>query len=121
MSLSSRSLAEARQRTRHLYRYYMRAAVPCVWMYDLHASIPQVRARITQDFRKHEGIEDIAALDILRTRGQQELEETLRVWKQRPHVKAYFDEVEKQPHSTRFSDFMADEGDPALPAASLLK
>ncbi|CAN7943930.1 unnamed protein product [Ixodes hexagonus] len=72
-------------------------------MYDIPVTAEQGRTKLRQEFLKNKHVRDIRAIDLLVIKGQMELVETLKIFKQKSHVMAFFkDTVEPRP-----TDFMS--------------
>ena len=70
--------------------------------YLLDSPVQQVRDKIRDEFEKHGNVQDVKVLDILITKGAQELDETRNVWKQKTHVMRYFTDVHSLPPAQDF-------------------
>ncbi|KAN0065396.1 ndufa6 NADH-ubiquinone oxidoreductase subunit [Thecaphora frezii] len=90
----SRSLDEARKRSAALYRAYYRGAPEICALYSLDVPPPVLRAKIRTLFEKNRHIKDVAVLDVLLLKAQQDYQETMNVWKQIPHIMKWFAEEE---------------------------
>ncbi|KIJ47297.1 hypothetical protein M422DRAFT_28940 [Sphaerobolus stellatus SS14] len=86
MTRTSSSPQEARTRVIQLYRDWYRAAPEIVAMYGLPVSASLIRQRVREEFERTRYITDVRLVDRLLLRWHQELQETLNVWKQEPHV-----------------------------------
>ena len=68
-------------------------AVPNVCMaYELEAPPAQLREVMRGKFKEHLGVTDAAVVDVLCYKGEQELQETLTMWKTKAHIQRYLDE-----------------------------
>ena len=74
--------------------------------YELGFTVPQVRARISEEFCKNMHTKDVATIDFLVFKGTCELEEIRNQWKTKPHVLSYF-APPKEKKSDLFSNFFA--------------
>lgn len=54
--------------------------------YQLDLTHQEVASAVRQMFRRHTGVTDLGAIDMLVFRGKQELEEVLEVYKTRSHI-----------------------------------
>src|SRR5690349_8982193 len=102
--LVSKSLAEASRRAKGLYKMFLRvpfslpsllprsemfischfaaqAAPLIITRYELGKTVPQVRARITQEFAKHKHLTDPKAIDFLIFKGTTDMLELRQQWK----------------------------------------
>lgn len=57
-----------------------------------------MRDRVREEFYKHKDVKDIRIIDILVTKGRQELQETANLWKNSHNIMRYWrDTVNPQP------------------------
>merc|ERR1711879_332198 len=91
----SPNLVVANKRAVQLFRNTMRSVPRMIVNYELTFSEDQIKARVRELFRKHEGVTDPSVIDMLVYKGQLELEETNMVWKQTPHLMQYFAEPQR--------------------------
>jgi hypothetical protein len=114
----SKSLAEATQKSRLLFRQLMRVCSHSIYFqqakftpflmlstklapqvimnYELGYTVPQVRSRIREEFQKHRALDDPATIDFLVFLGRNELMELQEQWKTRSHVVRYFAPQKKE-------------------------
>ncbi|KAJ9051862.1 ndufa6 NADH-ubiquinone oxidoreductase subunit [Entomophthora muscae] len=85
---ASGSLLNARTRTISLYRKWIRSAPEIPQLYILDFPYSVIRAKIREEFEKNRYVNDLKLIDILIFKGNAELEETMKLWKQvdQPHV-----------------------------------
>ena len=60
-------------------------------MYAVDMTIPQMRAAISQSFRANMDVENSRVVDMLVSKGEMELEETLLLYKTKTHVMRVLD------------------------------
>ncbi|KAF9516656.1 hypothetical protein BS47DRAFT_1327169 [Hydnum rufescens UP504] len=111
---SSTSLAHAKQRSRALYREWYRTAPDVVEMYGLNVPPSLIRARIRERFEHNQHIQDPNVLDILLLKGRQELQETLNVWKQEPHILGVLLADKQRPQQTFMQKFLEGRDEDAI-------
>ncbi|KAG8225506.1 hypothetical protein J437_LFUL005932 [Ladona fulva] len=99
----SADLAEARKRALNLYRAWYRHIPYLLLDFDIPKSIPQCRAKLREEFMKHKHVTDVRVIDMLVIKGQMELKETAKRWKQKGHVMSYF----KDTHEPKPTDFLS--------------
>ncbi|PWY98833.1 putative NADH2 dehydrogenase [Testicularia cyperi] len=90
----SSSLEEARRRSVALYRNFYRSAPEICALYALDVPPSIVRAKIRTKFEQNKNIKDLAVLDLMLLKAQQEYQETMNAWKQIPQVMKWFAEEE---------------------------
>ncbi|KAM7311094.1 NADH-ubiquinone oxidoreductase [Ixodes scapularis] len=101
--LLSLDQGEARRRALNLYKAWYRQMPSIVKMYDIPVTAEQGRTKLRQEFLRNKHVRDIRTIDLLVIKGQMELVETLKIFKQKSHVMAFFkDTVEPKP-----ADFMS--------------
>uniref|UniRef100_A0A2K5M0J1 NADH dehydrogenase [ubiquinone] 1 alpha subcomplex subunit 6 n=1 Tax=Cercocebus atys TaxID=9531 RepID=A0A2K5M0J1_CERAT len=88
----SRDMNEAKRRVRELYRAWCREVPNTVHQFQLDITVKMGRDKVRE-----------MVVDLLVIKGKMELEETIKVWKQRTHVMRFFHETE----APRPKDFLS--------------
>ncbi|XP_078286521.1 NADH dehydrogenase [ubiquinone] 1 alpha subcomplex subunit 6 [Rhinoraja longicauda] len=99
----SRDLREAKRRVRELYRAWYREVPNTIQKFHLDMPAKQGREKVREMFMKNAHVTDPRVIDLLVIKGKLDLEETIKVWKQRTHIMRYFHETE----SPRPADFLS--------------
>ncbi|XP_071984980.1 NADH dehydrogenase [ubiquinone] 1 alpha subcomplex subunit 6 isoform X3 [Engystomops pustulosus] len=97
----SRDLSDAKRRVRELYRAWYREVPNTVHVFQLDITVKQGREMVREKFQKNADVTDPRVIDLLVIKGKMDLEETIKVWKQRTHIMRYFHETES-PQPTEF-------------------
>lgn len=63
-------------------------------LYALDVPPSTLRAKFRTQFEKNKMVKDVAVLDLMLLKGQQEYQETMNGWKQVPHIMKWFAEEE---------------------------
>lgn len=71
--------------------------------YDIPKNESQCRAKLREEFEKNRHVKDVRVIDMLVVKGQMELVETVKRWKQKGHVMNYF----KAPINPKPKDFLS--------------
>merc|ERR1711936_1419972 len=95
--------SEAKRRVLNLYKAWYRQIPYVVKDFRVPISVKQGRDKVRENFMKNAHITDIRAIDMLVIKGQMDLVETAKIWKQRNHVMAYF----KDTHNPKPKDFLS--------------
>ena len=56
--------------------------------------MPQIRSKLRQKFDENAHVRDTKTIDVLLLKGKAELEETMRIWKQKTHIMRWWTEEE---------------------------
>eukprot|EP01115_Flamella_aegyptia_P013071 TRINITY_DN67850_c0_g1_i1.p1 TRINITY_DN67850_c0_g1~~TRINITY_DN67850_c0_g1_i1.p1 ORF type:complete len:145 (-),score=29.76 TRINITY_DN67850_c0_g1_i1:45-452(-) len=88
----SSTFPEARLKVILLYKHCLKAIPQAQSDYELQFTNEEMKKRIRFDFDKHGVVKQKEVLDMLRWKGQMDLNETTRIWKQSPHLVNYFSE-----------------------------
>ena len=84
---------EARRRVLSLYKAWYRQ-IPYIEMeYKIPRSKDQMKAKLREMFDKNKHITDIRVIDMLALKGQMELVEVVKHWKQSCHIMDYWKET----------------------------
>ncbi|XP_043849647.1 NADH dehydrogenase [ubiquinone] 1 alpha subcomplex subunit 6-like [Dromiciops gliroides] len=99
----SRNLNKAKRLARELYRTWYREMPTTVHLFQLDVSVKQGQDKVLEMFMKNAHVTDPHVVNLLVIKGKIELEETIKVWKQRKHVMLFFHETE----APRPKDFLS--------------
>ncbi|KAF0296784.1 NADH dehydrogenase [ubiquinone] 1 alpha subcomplex subunit 6 [Amphibalanus amphitrite] len=108
--LISQNNQEARSRVFGLYKAWYRQIPYIVMDYDIPKSVEQCRAKLREKFEENRHVKDIRVIDALVIKGQQELKETVNIWKQKHHLMSqYFKETQEPKPKDFLSKFLAGQ------------
>uniref|UniRef100_T1JP04 NADH dehydrogenase [ubiquinone] 1 alpha subcomplex subunit 6 n=1 Tax=Strigamia maritima TaxID=126957 RepID=T1JP04_STRMM len=94
---------EARRRVLNLYKAWYRQIPWIVMEHDIPVNVIKCREKLREKFLENQHITDTRTTDMLVIKGQMELVEVTKFWKQRHHVMAYF----KDSQEPRAQDFLS--------------
>ncbi|KAK3607168.1 hypothetical protein CHS0354_004431 [Potamilus streckersoni] len=86
----SANKTEAKRRVLNLYKAWYRHLPYLVKDYNIAVTVPETKAKLRELFLKNKHVSDIRAIDLLVIKGQMDLVETMRIWKQKTHVMMFF-------------------------------
>lgn len=69
----------------------------------------QCRDKLKEEFVKNKEIQDVRVIDMLVIKGQMELKETVKIWKQKGHIMRYWKESQEPKPTDFLSKFMAGQ------------
>ncbi|KAG7308642.1 hypothetical protein JYU34_005864 [Plutella xylostella] len=103
----SLSKGEARRRVLNLYKAWYRQIPYIVKDFDMPKTEEQCRDKLKEIFLKNKDVSDIRVIDVLVIKGQMELQECVKIWKQKGHVMAYWKPSEEPKPKDFLSKFFA--------------
>jgi len=81
---------EARRRVFNLYRAWYRQVPYICHDFNLEVTERQMRDKVREKFLENRHVSDIRVIDLLVIKGQMELTEIVKMWKQPCHIMTYF-------------------------------
>ncbi|GAB6025978.1 hypothetical protein CHUAL_011947 [Chamberlinius hualienensis] len=101
--------AEAKRRVINLYKAWYRQIPLTVFRMDANVTVPNARQKLREIFEKNRNVTDIRTIDMLVIKGQMELMETAKVWKQPCHFLTYMKETVEPKPADFLSKFFAGQ------------
>ncbi|CAG0900592.1 unnamed protein product [Darwinula stevensoni] len=99
--------AEARQRVISLYKAWYRQIPYIVHEFDIPKSVRQCREKLKEEFVKNKDLKDVRIIDAKVIKGQMDLVETKKMWRQKHHVMNYFQDTRNKQPTDFLSKFYA--------------
>lgn len=94
---------QAKRRVINLYKAWYRQIPLSLYKYGNPVSCDVARKKLRELFEKNKNLTDIRVIDMLVIKGQMELVETAKMWKQNCHFMNYF----KQTYESKPDDFLS--------------
>ncbi|CAM1303467.1 NDUFA6 (predicted) [Pycnogonum litorale] len=88
---------EARRRVLNLYKAWYRQLPYIALDFDLAVTPKELKEKLRQQFMKNKHVTDLRVIDMLVIKGNMELIETIKGWKQASHIMNYFREATVEP------------------------
>ncbi|CAG9806208.1 unnamed protein product [Chironomus riparius] len=100
---------EARRRVLNLYKAWYRTIPFIVDKFDIPKSEEQCKSKLREMFLRHKEVSDVRVIDMLVIKGQMELKECTKQWKQKGHVMNYWQETVEPKPADFLSKFMSGQ------------
>lgn len=98
---------EAKRRVFHLYKAWFRQIPYMVLEHDVPITVEAGRKKLRELFEKNRHVTDIRTIDMLVIKGQMELVEVVKHWKQPCHIMTWFKETVPDKPQDFLSKFFA--------------
>ncbi|EGD81404.1 hypothetical protein PTSG_02126 [Salpingoeca rosetta] len=99
--------AVARTRVIGLYRAWFRSIPEIIQIFRLEKTPQECRDKLKEKFMVNKDVDDVRVIDMLTIKGQMELDETMKVWKQKTHVMRFWeDPAGPKPQPTFLEKFL---------------
>ena len=106
----------AKKRVFKLYRSTLRTVPEIIALYEIGYSTKQVQFAIRQAFEKNKNVVDKSQIDFLTFVGENELLETIKVWKQKGHLSKYLEPLRPKKTESYFDNLLERIRNPSVNA-----
>eukprot|EP01096_Ripella_sp_DP13-Kostka_P008164 TRINITY_DN3035_c0_g1_i1.p1 TRINITY_DN3035_c0_g1~~TRINITY_DN3035_c0_g1_i1.p1 ORF type:complete len:132 (-),score=73.81 TRINITY_DN3035_c0_g1_i1:229-603(-) len=90
LATACKTFGESRLRSLKLFRSLLRQVPFFIGKYELESHPKEMRLRIRQEFEKFRDLDDLSQVNALLFKGELELEEAVKIWKQKSHLCDFF-------------------------------
>merc|ERR1719502_1085640 len=90
-AIKSSNASAAKGRVIGLYRQTLKSLPAVIAQYNLPVPYNEVRDRVAHEFRRNADLQDLHMIDIAIFRGEQELDEAIKLFKTPTHIWRYVD------------------------------